>query len=569
MRHYIHLLFIICLIAFLNPFSLQAQHAQIERDYQKGQLSLDQKVLYQFYAIQQPAQLPENYKQVSSKPIKCGTPAHMDLHKNRSQISAGTIARIESMSSQPSQLSTESYTSASGRFQINYTTSGENAVPTEDANNNGTPDYVEWTAQAADSSYHHEVQTLGYSDPIPDPNDPYQIYFENIGFYGYTETSNGSTHIVIHNNFEGFPENDDPHSNQRGSVRVTVAHELKHAIQYAATQWSGETDKWSEMDATLMEEVVYDEVNDYYNYLRDSESIFSNPESSFYPGSYYHVSWALFFEEKYGPQFWPSVWQIIRNNPQITMVDALSQQLGGEEAFGEAYIESQLWHYASGSNAVNGFGFEERNHYPDPKISSGSHLYTEDVSRPIAQIPSLENFSARYYSVFPPANTTGKVIVGLSDWNSIFGVIAYHSDGSASTQTFISQPNKVPAVIETDWEWKDIESIGLILSNSNLNESTEPTVTQFGSKISDKIVQNYPNPFRQSTNIRFTLAEPSHVKLEIFDSIGRKVHTIYDQELDAGLYVETLDGTNLASGVYIYRLKTDQQVTTKKMTLIK
>src|SRR5699024_1043671 len=119
---------------------------------------------------------------------------------------------------------------------------------------------------------------------------------------------------------------------QAGAIKVTVAHELKHAIQYATTQWKGETDLWAEMDATLMEEVVYDPVNDYYNYLDDSESIFSNPQKSFYPGSYYHVSWALFFEERYGPEFWPSVWSQIEADPNITLIEALSKELGGAEA---------------------------------------------------------------------------------------------------------------------------------------------------------------------------------------------------------------------------------------------
>ncbi|GAA5523127.1 T9SS type A sorting domain-containing protein [Aliifodinibius salicampi] len=575
MRQHIYQLFIISLIAFLNPIVLQAQHAQIERDYQKGQLSLDKKVLYQFYAIRQPDQLPKNYEKESSEPIKCGTPAHMDLHKNRSQLSAGTIARIESMTSQPSQHSTKTYTSASGRFQINYTTTGENAVPSEDANNNGTPDYVEWTAQAADSSYRHEVQTLGYSDPIPDTNNPYQIYFENIGFYGYTEISNGSTYIVLHNNFNGFPENDDPHSNQRGSVRVTVAHELKHAIQYAATQWNGETDKWSEMDATLMEEVVYDEVNDYYHYLRDSESIFSNPESSFYPGSYYHVSWALFFEEKYGPQFWPSVWQIIRNNPQITMVDALSQQLGGKEAFRKAYIESQLWHYASGSNALNGFGFEERNHYPDPPAMSGNQYLSEDINIPKAGTShKLNNFSGTYYAIIDrPSNGGGNVAIEakLIDQNTGIGLLGHFTDGSSDSKT-VTSSSKERAIINTDWSWDNIASVSLILTNSDTNSSSDATIVQVGSSNFDQLTlhQNYPNPFQRSTNIRFTLAEPSQIKLEIYDSIGRRVRTIYDdQELDAGLYVENFETGSLASGVYIYRLTTDQQVTTKKMTLIK
>lgn len=567
-------LFISLLFFLWVPLFLQAQHAEIKRNYEKGQLSLDQKVLYQFYAGKSPQHLPPAYQRTDNKPIKCGTPARMDFHKYQSQLSAGTIARIKSMTADPEQLVTQSHLSASGRFQLNYSTSGENAVPAQDANNNGTPDYVEWVAQAADSSYRYEVLTLGYSDPIPDISNPYQIYFENIEFYGYTEIRNGTTYIIMHNNYEGFPENDDPQSDQRGAIRVTVAHELKHAIQYAATGWNGETDQWTEMDATMMEEVVFDEVNDYYNYLTEPESIFSNPEASFYPGSYYHVSWALFFEEKYGPRFWPSVWQIIKHDPEITMVDALSQQLGSPEAFHRDYIESQLWHYASGpNNSADDFGFEERRHYPHPKLTLGDDFYTDDLATPRATpAHSLNEFSASYYRINPPPEASGAMGAEVSapGPDTGVGVIAYFTDGSADFKTFASTDDN-SAVISTDWAWKDISSAGIVLTNAHTDSLSEAAIVQVGSTDFDQLTlhQNYPNPFRQATTIRFTLEEQTLVKLEIYDTIGRRIRTLYDQKLDAGLYVKTLDSSNLASGVYIYQLTTDQQTVAKKMTLIK
>lgn len=574
MRFGIRKLFISLLFFLWFPLSIHAQHAEIKRDYDRGRLTLDQKVLYQFYAVKSPQQLPGNYQRSDAKPVKCGTPALMDFYKHQSQISANTTARIKSMAPAPSQQAAESYRSASGRFQINYTTSGEDAVPAQDTDNNGTPDFVEWVAQAADSSYRHQVQTLGYSDPIPDINNPYQIYFEDIDFYGYTKANDGTTRIVLHNNYEDFPENDDPQSNQRGSIRVTVAHELKHAIQYAATGWSGETDQWTEMDATLMEEVVYDEVNDYYNYLTDPESIFSDPETSFYPGSYYHVSWALFFEEKYGPQFWPSVWNIIKDDPDITMVDALSQQLESSEAFYHDYIESQLWHYASGpENSADDFGFEERQNYPHPKIFPGDNFYTEDLATP--QPPpgnALNQFSATYYNISPPPEAAGNmgIEVSASDLSTGVGVLAYFTDGSTDFKIF-SSDNEKTAAVSTNWAWKNISSAGIVLTNADTDSSSEAAIVQVGNTDFDQLTlhQNYPNPFRQSTTIRFTIEEPSQVKLEIYDTVGRRVRTLYDQKLDAGLYVETFDGRDLASGVYIYQLTTDQQTVAKKMTLIK
>jgi endoglucanase len=66
--------------------------------------------------------------------------------------------------------------------------------------------------------------------------------------------------------------------------------------------------------------------------------------------------------------------------------------------------------------------------------------------------------------------------------------------------------------------------------------------------------QNYPNPFNPSTSIAFTLAEPSIVSLNVFDSAGRRVASLAGGELAIGTHRVTLDGSRLSSGVYFYRL---------------
>ena len=75
------------------------------------------------------------------------------------------------------------------------------------------------------------------------------------------------------------------------------------------------------MDATLMEEVVYDHVNDYYNYIDDfSTDLFTQAHSSLIPGSYEDVTFALYFHESIGADFWPLTWELIAEDPQITFL---------------------------------------------------------------------------------------------------------------------------------------------------------------------------------------------------------------------------------------------------------
>ncbi len=86
--------------------------------------------------------------------------------------------------------------------------------------------------------------------------------------------------------------------------------------------------------------------------------------------------------------------------------------------------------------------------------------------------------------------------------------------------------------------------------------------------------QNYPNPFNPSTMIKFGLPTESNVKITIFDIDGRLINTIADAKYAAGEHQATWNGTDasgklVATGVYIYRLDTDQYNQTKKMLLMK
>jgi hypothetical protein len=81
--------------------------------------------------------------------------------------------------------------------------------------------------------------------------------------------------------------------------------------------------------------------------------------------------------------------------------------------------------------------------------------------------------------------------------------------------------------------------------------------------------QNYPNPFNPSTVIEFALPKDAHVTLEVYNVIGQKVMTLVDEVRPAGYHSVKLDGTNLSSGMYLYRLTTGQQTFIKKLLLMK
>lgn len=84
-----------------------------------------------------------------------------------------------------------------------------------------------------------------------------------------------------------------------------------------------------------------------------------------------------------------------------------------------------------------------------------------------------------------------------------------------------------------------------------------------------ELFNNYPNPFNPTTTIRFGLPLEGPVQLSVYDILGRKVADLIDENLPADYHEITWNARHLASGVYIYRLVTQDGVFTEKMSLIK
>lgn len=83
------------------------------------------------------------------------------------------------------------------------------------------------------------------------------------------------------------------------------------------------------------------------------------------------------------------------------------------------------------------------------------------------------------------------------------------------------------------------------------------------------LYQNYPNPFNPATTIKFSIPAAQFVSLKIYDSLGREVETLINEEKGAGIYQVQFNGKNLASGIYMYRLVTGTKSITKKLTFLK
>jgi hypothetical protein len=83
------------------------------------------------------------------------------------------------------------------------------------------------------------------------------------------------------------------------------------------------------------------------------------------------------------------------------------------------------------------------------------------------------------------------------------------------------------------------------------------------------LAQNYPNPFNPTTVIQFDVPKASVVEITVYDISGKVIRSLVNMQFSAGRYSASVDGSDLSSGVYFYRIKAADFTATRKMILLK
>jgi hypothetical protein len=178
---------------------------------------------------------------------------------------------------------------------------------------------------------------------------------------------------------------------------------------------------------------------------------------------------------------------------------------------------------------------------------------------------------ARIYAIHPE---TGAILdtIDVAQWN--FDVTGSYNgrpgqigiaSGYASTYNVDFDENyNVYSQSYYGWtveKWVYSESLPVI---TRVEEIPNVTPEEF------TLNQNYPNPFNPTTTIEFSITEPSDITLQIYTVTGELVTTLIDgQQFNTGAYKAIFDAKGLASGTYIYTIKTGTQTLSKKMILLK
>ena len=167
-----------------------------------------------------------------------------------------------------------------------------------------------------------------------------------------------------------------------------------------------------------------------------------------------------------------------------------------------------------------------------------------------------------------------------ADWEIIL------EDREEGTETWIKEKSSIDFILSEKTKSISREKLQLPATPVQVVEKSKKGTSRFFLRIRQsmtvnnesiselpKIVeleQNYPNPFNPTTTIEYGVPETGDVTLEVYDLLGRKVATLLNTERkNAGRYTVNFDASNLASGMYIYRLQVGNSVLIKKLTLIK
>ena len=339
-------------ILFLFALPIQAK-TRIEAAYAAGELDLETALIYQVLSVRAPDQLPAVYQESGGLAV-CGTPHLVQAMSAVPNLSTDYQTRLGKLARRRTDAQ-HTLLSPSGRFRIHYDTEGRHAVSPKDDDANGIPDYIDLALVVLDSTWVLEVEQLGYNPPPADNGlgggDEYDAYVIDIGgrYYGYAypETSGATTysHLEIDNNFT-----DPGYKQTRGldALRVTIAHEFHHAIQFG--YYAGQDGSWwQESTSTWMEEVAYPHIDDYLQYLtyflsEPRRALNSGPYGSLH--TYGSAIFSHFLNQRYGRELNRLIWEEVgqRKSVHLDHFDHVIRQAepGG---LGVTMGEFAVWNY--------------------------------------------------------------------------------------------------------------------------------------------------------------------------------------------------------------------------------
>ena len=490
---------------------------------------------------------------------KCGLPAFAALQQAAAKQPA-LSALLKTTFSRP-QLQ-RSYVTPGGKFRFHYDVTGINAVNPTSTQVAGVPDYIYEAGLAARRAYDLLHVQLGFDLPMSDQNvdgPEYDFYVidEPADRYGETAwdfldaTNRAAGYSFVDNNFAGY------NTTGLAALRVTVAHEYFHGVQLNY-RFRDEDIYFLEMSSTWFEDFAYDEVNDYYFYLR---TFFNNLDKPLHETDGYEASIWLHYliKRTRTPRIVLDLWKGVKVESAIRSLKTVLEAAPYNLPFAQAFSEFNAWCYFTGPRADTARYFEEGDKYPQLKFEK-----TFSAKRDTVIGDGLSSVAAHFYRVIRnPQNIqvvlqTGEpnrwMVTAISRNNQQYTL---QSGGGLTPITVAASAREdtvVVAVVNTSLPASGGQSI---FSNFQLQVAPASKL-----EVANLLDKPRPNPFRGKGLLffPFRLAERMTVEAAILREDGKVMRRFKLGELGTGVYSTQLfwdgndeSGNRVASGVYFLR----------------
>ena len=506
------------------------------------------------------------------------------------------------------------YDSPEGHFKFWYVTTGTDRpgsghTTPSDADINGIPDWVERCSDYFEQSWQTAIDQMNYRIPPVDfdynseytslgldngGDGRYDVYIQDIGasIAGYTgpeQVISGRilpSYIVVDNDFSGVKSTLDE---ALSLLKATAAHELFHAIQFAYDV--NEDIYWLEQTAVWMEEKVFDDVNDYYNYLTIFSGFLSQPWVSLDTRNGQHefagVLWPLFLSERHGDSVVREIWDLAVT---VQSIDATDQALQGHgSSLSSEFQEFSVWNTFTGPRADPTKYYEEGALFPVVEVVDTVATFpSTGPTIPSSRFPS--HLGVNYIEFTPDPFEKGGLQIDFDgitgQWGvSIVGISVAGPDTVINVPVSLSQTG---TGFIRDWDLYDV----ILLAIASLNETGSGYLYTYTAVFDSSLVSTVapsavsvragPNPLYATNNhllFNIALPHPGRVNLNVYNTLGQLMHSSLDPLLPAGTHSRKWDltdssGRKVPSGLYIYRFSfTDTGGTTttvdQKVVLVK
>lgn len=503
---------------------------------------------------------------------KCGFPEKMRAYQYLRTISENEKQPLMKKYYSRPQLH-KSIVSPKGYFRIHFDTTGTGKL-TYDVNE---------LAREADYCMDYYTKTLKYSaPPVDDMNggdNLYDIYLKYLNAFGETTPEEDlgnekfTSFITLRNDYSTTPR-----VKGLDAVKITIAHELHHAIQIGNYQYLQEI-FFHELTSTTMEDIIYDYVDDYNNPQNPDrvEKFFSKfdkqllkLENNTYNDGYNATIFGLFLTQKYGIGIIKKIWDGV---PKAHWLASMNMALESNNSdFAKTYNEFGIWCFFSGERAVSGKYFKDAVKYPTLKavrIKTLEGNYQEKIN--------LEPLSNTFICFSDASNPLLETILMYSNGN--YGSILDKSHSLTETEYLICNAiNSTAEILENGHSFQQITKLpGIILNTIYVKDN-------LGYRINNKkqissVDYPYPQPFNYGTDEKIFIPindiKESKVELKLFNVA---METVYEDEITPEILGEKkglisfVPGdrhkNKLASGVYIYIIKNASEIIKGKIVVI-